>query len=137
MESNQLNSPKVFSHKGQGKSTHFQAQMKRVFAALYRQPKTMLMVSIETVILEIARKKINKPIVITSGYRTISHNEKVGGAKYSYHTRGMAADIRANGVTPKELAKVLNDIVPNNCGIIVYDKWAHFDTRNEKYRKGV
>jgi len=25
MESNQLNSPKVFSHKGQGKSTHFQA----------------------------------------------------------------------------------------------------------------
>ena len=51
MESNQLNSPKVFSHKGQGKSTHFQAQMKRVFAALYRQPKTMLMVSIETGIL--------------------------------------------------------------------------------------
>lgn len=51
MESNQLNSPKVFSHKGQGKSTHFQAQMERVFAALYRQPKTMLMVSIETGIL--------------------------------------------------------------------------------------
>ena len=51
MESNQLNSPKVFSHKGQGKCTHFQAQMKRVFAALYRQPKTMLMVSIETGIL--------------------------------------------------------------------------------------
>ena len=51
MESNQLNSPKVFSHKGQGKSTHFQAQMKRVFAAFYSQPKTMLMVSIETGIL--------------------------------------------------------------------------------------
>ena len=51
MESNQLNSPKVFSHKGLGKSTHFQAQMKRVFAALYRQPKTMLMVSIEIGIL--------------------------------------------------------------------------------------
>jgi len=28
MESNQLNSPKVFSHKGQGKNTHFQTQMK-------------------------------------------------------------------------------------------------------------
>ena len=50
MESNQLNSPKSFG-KGQGKSTHFQAQMKRVFTALYRQPKTMLMVSIETGIL--------------------------------------------------------------------------------------
>ena len=51
MESNQLNSPKVFSHKGQGKSTHFQGQMQKVIAALYRQPKTMLMVSIETGIL--------------------------------------------------------------------------------------
>ncbi|MET3730702.1 hypothetical protein [Moheibacter stercoris] len=33
------------------KGKHFQAQMKRVFVALYRQPKTMLMVSIETGIL--------------------------------------------------------------------------------------
>lgn len=51
MESNQLNSPKVFSHKGQGKDTHFQTQMQRVFTALLRHPKTMLMVSIETGIL--------------------------------------------------------------------------------------
>jgi len=51
MENNQLNSPKVFLHKGQGKDKHFQIQMKSVFAAFYRQPKTMLMVSIETGIL--------------------------------------------------------------------------------------
>lgn len=89
------------------------------------------------VILDIARGKIGKPITITSGYRTVSHNAKVGGAKYSYHTRGMAADIRANGIKPKELAEVLNSIVPNSCGIIVYDNWVHFDTRNTKYRKGV
>lgn len=50
MESNQRTAPN-FLHKRQGKSTHFQAQIKRVFAALYRQPKTMLMVSIETGIL--------------------------------------------------------------------------------------
>ena len=51
MGNNQLNSPKVFLHKGQGKDNHFQAQMQRVFASLYRRPKTMLMVSIETGIL--------------------------------------------------------------------------------------
>jgi len=51
MGNNQMNSPKVFSHKGQGKSKHFQAQMQRLFAALYRQPKTMLMVAVETGIL--------------------------------------------------------------------------------------
>jgi DNA-binding transcriptional regulator LsrR (DeoR family) len=50
MENNQLNSP-VSSHKGHRNSRHFQPQMKRVFAALYRQPKTMLMVSVETGIL--------------------------------------------------------------------------------------
>ena len=51
MESNQLNSPKVFSHKGQGKDKHFQGQKQRVFTAFLRHPKTMLAVSIETDIL--------------------------------------------------------------------------------------
>ena len=88
-------------------------------------------------LLEILRKTINKPIIITSGYRTPERNKKVGGAKYSYHMRGYAADIRVNGMTPKEVAKELNKIVPNNCGIIVYDNWVHFDVRNKKYRKGV
>lgn len=88
-------------------------------------------------LLEILRLTINKPVIITSGYRTPEHNKKVGGAKYSYHMRGCAADIRVNGMTPKEVAKELNKIVPNNCGIIVYDNWIHFDVRNTKYRKGV
>lgn len=88
-------------------------------------------------LLEILRQTINKPIIITSGYRTPEHNKKVGGAKCSYHMRGCAADIRVNGMTPKDVAKELNKIVPNNCGIIVYDNWIHFDVRNKKYRKGV
>ena len=50
MESNQRTAPN-FSHKGQGKDKHFQAQIKKVFAALYRQPKTMLMVEVETGIM--------------------------------------------------------------------------------------
>lgn len=38
-------------HKRQGKDTQFQAQKKRVYLSLYKQPKTMLMVSVETGIL--------------------------------------------------------------------------------------
>jgi hypothetical protein len=45
-----LKTPSRFD-KRQGKDKYFDAQMKRVFASLYRQPKTMLMVSIETGIL--------------------------------------------------------------------------------------
>lgn len=88
-------------------------------------------------LLEILRQTINKPIIITSGYRTPEHNKKVGGAKYSYHMRGCATDIIVKGMKPKDVAKELNKIAPNNCGIIVYDNWVHFDVRNTKYRKGV
>lgn len=88
-------------------------------------------------ILDILRAKIGRPVIINSGYRTPAQNAKVGGAKYSYHTRGMAADIRADGMTAKELANKLDAIVPNGCGIIVYKNWVHFDVRYKKYRKGV
>ena len=89
-------------------------------------------------ILDILRTKIEKPVVITSGYRTPTWNKKAGGAKYSYHMRGMAADIRVHGMTPKQVANTLNEIVPDECGIIVYKNWVHFDVRTgQKYRKGV
>lgn len=89
-------------------------------------------------ILEILRKELgDKPIIITSGYRTPTHNAKVGGAKYSYHMRGMAVDIRVNGISAKEVAKALDKMV-DGCGIIVYESWVHFDVREgKKYRKGV
>lgn len=88
-------------------------------------------------ILDILRNKIGKPVIITSGYRTPEWNTKCGGAKYSYHMRGMAADIRVNEMTPKQVASILNGIIPNECGIIVYSGWIHIDTRSNKYRKGV
>lgn len=89
-------------------------------------------------ILDILRNKLGKPIIVTSGYRTPWWNAKCSGAKYSYHMRGMAADIKVNGMSTKELAKELDKIVPNGCGIIVYNSWVHFDVRDgKKYRKGV
>lgn len=88
-------------------------------------------------ILDILRSEIRKPVIITSGYRTPEWNKKCEGAKYSYHMRGMAADIRVDGISPKEIANKLNKIVPDECGIIVYNGWVHFDVRTSKYRKGV
>lgn len=88
-------------------------------------------------ILDILRNELGKPVIITSGYRTPEWNKRCKGARYSYHMRGMAADIRVDGITPKELANKLNDIVPDECGIIVYKSWVHFDVRTSKYRKEV
>lgn len=88
-------------------------------------------------ILDILRNEVKKPIIINSGYRTPARNKAVGGAKYSYHMRGMAADIRIEGMTAKEIAKKLDKIIPHECGIIVYKNWVHLDVRAKKYRKGV
>lgn len=52
MENNQLNSSKVFSNKGQVSNTHFKVKTKRMFTALYRQSKTILILFIEQGVLK-------------------------------------------------------------------------------------
>jgi hypothetical protein len=44
--------------------------------------------------LDAIRKNVGFPLIISSGYRTPEHNEKVGGVLNSAHTKGKAADIR-------------------------------------------
>ena len=43
--------------------------------------------------LDAARKIYGKPMRVNSGYRTGSHNKKVGGVSSSSHLKGLAADI--------------------------------------------
>jgi len=47
--------------------------------------------------LELLREMVGHPITVHSGYRCPAYNAAIGGnvAKYSYHMRGMAADIAA------------------------------------------
>lgn len=40
-----------------------------------------------------ARALYGKPIIVTSGFRTESHNEKVGGVESSSHLKGLAVDV--------------------------------------------
>ena len=47
--------------------------------------------------LDEARDRAGVPFVITSGFRTVEHNEKVGGRVGSSHLKGLAADIAYKG----------------------------------------
>jgi uncharacterized protein YcbK (DUF882 family) len=49
-------------------------------------------------VLEPLRAFMGKPIQITSGFRSPAHNARIGGAKNSLHTTGMAADIAVGGI---------------------------------------
>jgi hypothetical protein len=53
--------------------------------------------------LQPLRDKIDKPILILSGYRSELVNQKVGGAKTSQHKYGQAVDIQIIGMSPLQL----------------------------------
>ena len=85
--------------------------------------------------LEQIRAHFGKPITITSGYRCIVHNRNVGGATGSRHSKGDAADIVVQGVTPRTVAQYAESI--GILGIGLYETSAdghfvHIDTRDYK-----
>lgn len=84
--------------------------------------------------LQKIRTHYGKPVHINSAYRTEAHNAKVGGAAYSQHKYGTAADIRIDGVTPKDLAAFAETIMPNMGGIGIYKSFVHIDVRKTRSR---
>jgi zinc D-Ala-D-Ala carboxypeptidase len=54
--------------------------------------------------LEAVRRKLgNVPITVTSGFRSITHNQAIGGASNSMHLYGVAADLVVSGVSNKTI----------------------------------
>lgn len=77
--------------------------------------------------LEVIREKIKRPIYITSGYRSIELNKKIGGSKTSAHISGLAADIVAPSYgTPADLAEVIAALdLEFDQLILEFGKWVH------------
>lgn len=92
-------------------------------------------------ILQKIREHFGKPLTITSGYRTPAHNKACGGAAYSQHLYGRAADFKIAGVGPDTVAAYAEQLLPGRGGIGVYPPktgraggWVHIDTRASKSR---
>lgn len=85
-------------------------------------------------ILQKIRKNFGKPVTINSGFRTATHNKKVGGAAQSQHLYGTAADIVVQGVSPKTVAAYAEKLLPGTGGIGIYDNFVHVDVRATKSR---
>ncbi len=81
--------------------------------------------------LQKIRDHFDAPVTINSAYRTPDYNQKVKGAKASYHLQGRAFDVVVEGRTPQEVARYAQTLdIP---GIIQYNGFVHVDSRETKY----
>ena len=103
--------------------------------------------------LEVFRIWYNRPMSVTSGYRTKVFNEKVGGDVNSYHLKALAVDFRLpseyykwtrerqneflNNIKEKWYRICDDKILPSTgqkiCGSVLFEPtWVHLDVRTGK-----
>lgn len=83
--------------------------------------------------LQVLRDVLGAPVLVLSGFRTISHNKKIGGAKNSYHLRAMAVDIKVKGFSTSQVFTKIIELIKNGKmkegGLHCYKTWVHYDVR--------
>lgn len=76
-------------------------------------------------LLEQVRAAVGLPIRVSSGYRCAALNRAVGGSPSSAHMNGLAADITAPGLSPKELATAIMASGVQFDQLIYEGAWVH------------
>jgi len=85
-------------------------------------------------VLQPLRDRILKPIVITSGFRSVVLNKLVGGAYKSQHTLGEAADFYVINMNLKDVYKII--VEEFDFDQVIYEfGWIHVSYRKGNNRK--
>lgn len=89
-------------------------------------------------ILEPLRVSLNTPIQISSGFRCVELNEKIGGAPNSQHTEGKAADIIVKGILPIRIIKFIVELkLDFDQAIEEFGAWTHISYSKDSNRKNL
>lgn len=88
--------------------------------------------------LQALRDHLGRSITINSGYRSPAHNKRIGGVRNSQHVKGTAADIVVSGMSTKEVALAIEQLISRGDmlqgGIGVYPTFVHYDIRKTRAR---
>ena len=89
-------------------------------------------------VLQPLRDKLGKPMVITSGFRSVKVNNLVGGEDNSQHLYGQAADFVVDGMTPNQVVEfVKKSGIEFDQLINEYDQWTHISYNKGHNRKQI
>lgn len=94
---------------------------------LPNDPPAALLPKIEDTMrrMDEVREALNKPVRITSGYRSPAVNSRIGGSRTSDHMLGCAVDFVCAKMDPKDICE------------IILDAYIEFDQLIAEYRNGV
>ena len=80
---------------------------------------------------------VDKPLVITSGFRSVTTNRNTeGAAKNSAHLYAMAADITMPGISPDLLGRLAASFTKGGVGFYLRRGFIHVDCWRVRYWKG-
>ena len=90
--------------------------------------------------LQVLRDFIEKPIIVISGYRSLSYNNSIGSKPTSQHRLAKAADIIVPDLEPLKVRDVIIDLISNKQmkkgGVGLYSQFTHYDIRGYNARWG-
>lgn len=84
--------------------------------------------------LQALRTALGRPLIITSAYRSPSHNRNVGGATNSMHLQGRAFDVVMSNQNPSQFEAAAQALGFLGIGHYPASNFMHIDTRSEPER---
>lgn len=77
-------------------------------------------------VLEPLRVRVRKPVLVSSGFRSRTVNQRIGGSNKSQHCKGEAADFNINGMTPDQVVRLIIGMkLPFDQLIEEFGSWVH------------
>ena len=80
-------------------------------------------------VLEPVRAHFDRPVIVSSGYRSPAVNRAIGGASSSQHCKGEAADFTVPGVDVLDLAQWMHRNLQYDQLIYEFGRWVHVSYR--------